>query len=168
MFDMTTPTEPSWSDALRTHIASAVRAVRDERSLSLNGLADATGGLITRDTIANLESGRKRVLDIAELIILAKALGVDPVSLIYPRTDGVEAYPGADPTSGLDATLWFVGYDPDPDTDGGMVDVYRYADARYWWHSEYKDDPDEPRRLNARSLLGQAKRQVRKQGWAVD
>ncbi len=127
----------------------------------MNTLADATGRLITRDTIANLESGRKRVLDIAELIILAKALDVPPVSLLYPRTDRVEQSPGV-VTSGLDATLWFAGYSEDSD----MWDVYRYADARAQY-DVYKQDPDEAERLSARSLIGQAKRNVRKQGWAV-
>lgn len=129
-------------------------------------LADATDGLITRDTIANLESGRKRVIDIAELIVLAKALDVAPVSLVYPRTNDVEQSPGV-VTSGLDATLWFAGYDPDPDADGDMIDVYRYADARAQYE-EYRKDPDEAERLSARSTLGQAKRHVRKQGWVVD
>ncbi|MEB3032296.1 helix-turn-helix domain-containing protein [[Mycobacterium] nativiensis] len=160
---MTTEETPSWADQLRAHIASAVRAKRDDRGMSLNALADATDGLVTRDTIANLESGRKRVIDVAELILLAKALDVAPVSLLYARTSDVEQSPGVD-TSGLDATLWFAGYDP---SDSDMMDVYRYADARHWYE-EHRNDTDEPTRLNARSTLGQAKRQVRKQGWSVD
>lgn len=159
---MTTADEPAWSDRLRAHIAGAVRAARDQRGMSLNGLADATGGVVTRDTIANLESGRKRVLDIAELIVLAEALDVAPVSLLYARTNEVEQSPGV-VTSGLDATLWFAGYADDND----MMDVYRYADARAQYE-EYRRDPDEAERLSARSTLGQAKRHVRKQGWAVD
>lgn len=129
--------------------------------MSASALADATEGVITRDTIANLESGRKRVIDIAELIVLAKALDVAPVSLLYARTNDVEQSPGV-VTSGLDATLWFAGYDADND----MMDLYRYADARAQYE-EYKQDPDEGERLSARSLLGQAKRIVRKQGWRV-
>jgi transcriptional regulator with XRE-family HTH domain len=163
---MTSPPTNAWSEQLRTHIASAIRATREKRGLSASALADATDGLISRDTIANLESGRKRVLDIGELIVLAKALDVAPVSLLYTRKNDVEQSPGV-VTSGLDATLWFAGYDPDPYHDSDMMDVYRYADARYW-NEEYKQNPDEPQRLNARSTLGQAKRQVRKQGWAVD
>lgn len=159
---MTTPDEATWSDELRAHIASAIRAARDKRRMSLNGLADATGGLVTRDTIANLESGRKRVLDIAELIALAKALEVAPVSLLYARGAEVEQSPGVI-SSGLDATLWFAGYTEDSD----MMDVYRYADARAQYE-EYRQDPDEAERLSARSTLGQAKRHVRKQGWVVD
>lgn len=134
--------------------------------MSASALADATEGVITRDTIANLESGRKRVIDIAELIVLAKALDVAPVSLLYARTSDVEQSPGV-VTSGLDATLWFAGYDPEPYSESDMVDVYRYADARHWYE-EHRNDADEPTRLNARSTLGQAKRQVRKQGWALD
>lgn len=95
----------------------------------------------------------------------AYALGVAPLSLIYPRTADVEALPGTEPVPGIDATLWFAGYNHDDDNE--MVDVYRYADARHWYE-EHREDPDEPTRLNARSTLGQAKRQVRKQGWSTD
>lgn len=154
-------TPPDWSAQLRAHIASAIRARRDELKLSASELADATEGVITRDTIANLESGRKRVIDIAELIVLAKALDVAPVSLLYARGNDVEQSPGV-VTSGIDATLWFAGYSEDSD----MWDVYRYADSRAQYE-EYKQDPDEGERLSARSLLGQAKRLVRKHGWAV-
>lgn len=159
---MTSPPSNTWSDQLRAHIVSAIRATREERGLSASALADATGGVITRDTIANLESGRKRVLDIAELIVLAKALDVAPVSLLYARTNEVEQSPGV-VTSGLDATLWFAGYADNNE----MMDVYRYADARAQY-DVYKQDPDEGERLSARSLVGQAKRVVRKQGWVVD
>ncbi|MDM2549944.1 helix-turn-helix transcriptional regulator [Mycobacteroides abscessus] len=156
---MTMPSD--WSSQLRAHVAAAVQARRKQLDMSAAALADATDGFITRDTIANLESGRKRVIDIAELIVLAKALDVPPVSLLYPRTDHVEQSPGV-VTSGLDATLWFAGYSEDSD----MWDVYRYADARAQY-DVYKQDPDEAERLSARSLIGQAKRNVRKQGWAV-
>lgn len=159
---MTSPPTNAWSDQLRAHVASAIRARREERGLSASALADGTGGVITRDTIANLESGRKRVLDIAELIVLAKALGVAPISLLYARTNDVEQSPGV-VMSGLDATLWFAGYAEDNE----MMDLYRYADARAQYE-EYRQDPDEAERLSARSTLGQAKRHVRKQGWAVD
>ncbi|MGA5543777.1 hypothetical protein ACPCIR_18150 [Mycobacterium sp. NPDC051198] len=102
------------------------------------------------------------MIDIAELIVLAKALGVPPVSLLYPRTNDVEQSPGV-VTSGLDATLWFAGYVEDND----MLDVYRYADARAQYDG-YRQDPDEAERLSARSTLGQAKRHVRHNSWSID
>jgi transcriptional regulator with XRE-family HTH domain len=86
--------------------------------MSASALADATEGVITRDTIANLESGRKRVIDIAELIVLAKALGVAPLSLIYPPSP-----------SNADAALAFSGYNDD---EGPMKDLYHLHDAREW------------------------------------
>jgi transcriptional regulator with XRE-family HTH domain len=39
---------------------------------------------ISRTQIANYESGRKKNLDIAELLILAAALDVPPLVLLYP------------------------------------------------------------------------------------
>ncbi|WP_080691676.1 helix-turn-helix domain-containing protein [Mycobacterium avium] len=90
---MTSAPTNDWSKQLRAHIASAIRDAREKRGMSASALADATEGVITRDTIANLESGRKRVIDIAELIVLAKALEVPPVSLIYARGNAVEQSP---------------------------------------------------------------------------
>lgn len=151
---MTTTQNPDSPDELRARVVQSIRQLRADRELSAAALADLTGGLITRDTIANLESGRKRVIDVAELIVIAKALGVPPLSLIYP-----------DPTQD-DSALWFAGYIEDDDGND-LLPLYRLYDARKWY-DEHRNDPDERERLNARSTLGQAKREVRKLGWTVD
>ncbi|WJR33394.1 helix-turn-helix transcriptional regulator [Mycobacteroides immunogenum] len=160
---MTQIPDDAWSDRLCDQIAQAIREKRG--GVSAAELARRTNGQMSRDMIANLETRKKRPITVPELIILADALGVAPLSLIYPRTGNVEAAPGHEPVPGIDATLWFAGYNHHDDNE--MVDVYRYADARAQYE-EYKLDPDEAERLSARSLLGQAKRHVRKQGWAVD
>jgi hypothetical protein len=70
-----------------------------------------------------LESGRKRSLDIAELLILAAALGVPPVTLLFPDLpDGdVEVLPG-EFVSSIAALLRFTGErDPDPKSDLGRL-----------------------------------------------
>jgi transcriptional regulator with XRE-family HTH domain len=136
---MTTTPEVSWPD-IRTQIAQAVRVTRDARGLSLIALAEATGGLITRDTIANLESGRKRVIDVGEVIVLAKALGVAPLSLIYPPSP-----------SNAEAALAFSGYDNDDDP---MKDLYHLHDAREW----LAFDDTAPARQGYRIALRAAKR----------
>ncbi|WP_100480096.1 helix-turn-helix domain-containing protein [Mycobacteroides abscessus] len=145
---MTTTPEP---DELRARVVQSIRQLRDDQKLSAAALADRTGGLITRDTIANLESGRKRVIDVAELIAIAKGLGVSPLSLIYP--------PDPDNAS---AALAFCGYDNDDDP---VKPLYRLHDARKWYDRK-RNDPDEAERLSARSSLGQAEREARKLGWA--
>lgn len=143
---MTTTNPPTWPDELRAQIVSAIRARRDDRKMSLNALADATEGAITRDTIANLESGRKRVIDVAELIVLAKALDVSPLSLIYPPS----------PSNAAPA-LTFSGYDND---DGPMKVLYHLHDAREW----FETDDSTPARQGYRFALRAAK----KAGWVGD
>lgn len=141
---MTTNEQPDSPDELRARVVQAIRALRDEQDLSAAALADRTGGLITRDTIANLESGRKRVIDIAEVIVIAKALGVPPLSLIYP-TDPANA----------SAALAFCGYD---DEDSPMKPLFHLHDARMW----FVDDDSAPARQGYRIAL----RAARKAGWS--
>ena len=45
---------------------------------------------ISHDQIANYESGRKRGLDITELLVLAAALEVSPIALLFPATSDRE------------------------------------------------------------------------------
>jgi len=114
--------------------------------MSASALADATDGAVTRDTIANLESGRKRVIDVWEVIVLAKALEVSPLSLIYPP----------DP-SNAEGALVFSGYDNEEDP---MKDLYHLHDARVWY-----DDDDSPA---ARQGYRVALRAAKKAGWVGD
>lgn len=114
--------------------------------MSASALADATGGAITRDTIANLESGRKRVIDVAEVIVLAKALGVAPLSLIYPPSP-----------SNAEAALAFSGYDNDDDP---LKALYHLHDAREW----LAFDDTAP----ARQGFKMARHAAKRTGWVED
>ncbi len=81
--------------------------------LSAQQLADATTKLgypITRSQIANYESGRKQSLDITELLVLAAALNVPALSLLFPdRPDHtIDILPDT-PATTLDAITRFVG-----------------------------------------------------------
>lgn len=107
----------SWTWSLHQRIAGRIRDARRGR-LSAQQLADATAALgypITRSQIANYESGRKQSLEIAELLVLAAALGVPPLSLLFPEQPDrqVEMLPGVH-TSTLNAMHRFVG-------DGGPL-----------------------------------------------
>jgi len=94
-------------------VAGAVRSARKENGLSAQDVADATAELgypISRSRIANLENGRKQGVDVAELAVLAAALGVPPVTLLYggqPDRD-VEMLPGRTEAS-VFALAWFTG-----------------------------------------------------------
>jgi transcriptional regulator with XRE-family HTH domain len=88
-----------------------------------------------RSVLANLESGRRHVITVPELLVLAEALGVPPVLLITPVDgDQVEIVPGrtADP---WDALLWLAGLSrPDPDP-GVQWALQHAALVSEWLHA---------------------------------
>jgi transcriptional regulator with XRE-family HTH domain len=98
---------------LSARIAGAVRSARKEAGLSAQDVADATSEMgypISRSRIANLENGRKQGVDIAELMVIAAALGVPPVTLVFGGNpdDDVEMLPGRTETA-VFALAWFSG-----------------------------------------------------------
>src|ERR1700757_3524960 len=102
-------------------MAAGIKSGRGNRSAQW--LADETERLgypISRAAIANYESGRKKGLDVAELLVLAAALRIPPLTLLFPQLpDGpVEVLPGVQTTS-WDAAAWFSGEasSPDPNHD---------------------------------------------------
>jgi transcriptional regulator with XRE-family HTH domain len=94
-------------------VAEEIRRYRLARRLSAQQLADRCAELgmpIRRSVLANLENGRRDAITIAELLVLAHALDVSPILLVFPvgRRDEVEALPGRSlPT--WDAALWLSG-----------------------------------------------------------
>lgn len=96
-------------------VGREVRRLRgkDHAKMSAAGLADRTAALghpISRSVIADLEIGRKKSLDVAELLVLAQALQVAPVQLVYPDLPkgDVEVLPGRFVES-HEALQWFSG-----------------------------------------------------------
>jgi transcriptional regulator with XRE-family HTH domain len=111
----------AWADDLHRRVAAAIKSARSGRSAQW--LADETeriGFPISRAQIANYESGRKKGLDLTELLTLAAALRVPPVVLLFPDLpDGpVEALPGVTVGS-WDAAAWFSGEARAPNTAAG-------------------------------------------------
>jgi len=119
-----------WADGLHRRIAAAIRNARGARSAQW--LADETarfGYPISRAALANYESGRKKGLDVTELMTIAVALEVPPLVLLFPDLpDGaVEVMPKL-PISSWDAAAWFSGEGPSPlhlGDDGGSSPVPR-------------------------------------------
>ena len=134
--------QQDWSAALHERIAQAIRNAREGR-LSAQQLADETERLgypISRSQIANYESGRKQGLDVAELLVLAAALEVPPVALLFgghPDQD-VEMLPGQSAPT-FHAIAWFSG-DRElawPGPDLGLDEARDQADQAV-------ADPDSP------------------------
>ena len=108
-------------EGLHRRMAAAIKSARGNRSAQW--LADETERLgypISRAAIANYESGRKKGLDVAELLILAAALRIPPLTLLFPQLPNgpVELLPGIVIPS-WDAAAWFSGEEnsPNPDDD---------------------------------------------------
>lgn len=105
-----------WAEEQALRVAKTVRLLREhggEGPRSAQWLADRTkelGHEISRSVIADLENGRRRHVTCAELIMLAAALEITPLELLYPdRPDHpVEYWPGQ-PVMTLIASRQFVG-----------------------------------------------------------
>lgn len=105
-------------------IAAQIDYWRGVRGMSAQRLADRTAELglpVARNTIANLENGRRGSVSVAEVLVLASALNVPPIMLLLPigRARDIEITPGRPLPVGR-AIGWFIGQ---PGWDGSHVDV---------------------------------------------
>lgn len=90
----------AWSTRLALSIAREVRRHRTRLGLSAAQLSARCGLIgmpIQRSVLANLESGRRTTVTVAEVLVLARALNVPPGALIFPAgyEQMVETLPGA-------------------------------------------------------------------------
>ncbi|MGW0038403.1 helix-turn-helix domain-containing protein [Gordonia sp. NPDC003376] len=157
-----------WALDTYQRFGEALRQQRDNKGMTAQQLSDRTTELgypISRSAIANAESGRKKALDITEVIILAKALDVSPLELIYPGLIDaeVEVTPGVYGRSS-DAALGFAGY---LDDEAPMRTVYALHNARLDFDA-YGNDPDDASRDNARQTVKMATRLAKAEGWIVN
>ncbi|OBJ53439.1 transcriptional regulator [Mycobacterium sp. 1423905.2] len=110
-------TAKQWQKELAARTGSAVRERRKALDLTAAGLAERTAELgypVSRVAIGKIETGhREGKMDLAELLVLAAALAIPPVMLIYPGVPHgpVEVLPGLECDS-VDALEWFVGDSP--------------------------------------------------------
>ncbi|WP_406817393.1 XRE family transcriptional regulator [Mycobacterium sp. M23085] len=106
-----------WQKSLSHRVGVAVRERRHTLKVSAADLARRTTELgypISRVAIGKIENGhREGKMDLAELLVLAAALAIPPVMLIYPALPhgSVEVLPGLEVDS-VDALEWFVGDSP--------------------------------------------------------
>lgn len=118
----------AWAESLHGRTAQAIRDARNRAGMSAQDVADLTGKLgyaVSRDKIANYESGRKQGLDLSEFLVIAAALRVPPVTLIFggPPDEPVQVLPGNYATM-VDGLAWLCG---DPAlADEGITDQESY------------------------------------------
>ncbi|MDR1441882.1 MAG: helix-turn-helix domain-containing protein [Bifidobacteriaceae bacterium] len=104
-----TPWGARWSADIGRNLGKARRAV----GLTGEQLAQKTkqiGHEVTRSVIANIETGRRETVTVQDIAVLAAALGVPPVVLLYdvsgPR---VTALPGQE-MDAIEAEEWWSGH----------------------------------------------------------
>ncbi len=111
--------ERPWAVRMADEIGAGVHYHRDQRGMSAQDLAERCKDLgmpsITRTVITKLENKRRESVSTAELQVLAKALDVPAVLLLFPlgHAETVEVLPGleADPWAAIE---WFTGNSEDP------------------------------------------------------
>ncbi|MBO8197721.1 transcriptional regulator [Streptomyces smyrnaeus] len=108
---------PEWADHVQATVAREVRRRRRELRMSAQDLADKCeeiGYPIPRNVIANMESGRRAVLPLVEVLVLAEALNTYPICLLYPvgYVEEVQRLPFQYPEPTWDAMHWFTGQGP--------------------------------------------------------
>lgn len=110
-------------------VADAARARRNELDLTAAELSNRTtaGKPLSRAVISDLETGRKRTLEVTELVTLAASLELSPLSLLFPNVvDNVEILPDIS-IPGTDALGWFLGIgDAGP---GEPRNPFRFGDS---------------------------------------
>ncbi|WP_272865886.1 helix-turn-helix domain-containing protein [Mycobacteroides abscessus] len=101
----------AWHRATSERVGKAVASRRKELRMTAQQLADKCAELkvpIHRTTITKIENGRAR-FDLGELLILAAALELPPMSLLLPNIlETVEVLPGKE-VGGATALGWFIG-----------------------------------------------------------
>ncbi len=100
-----------WAAGLVGVVADTAKARRTKLNLTAAEVSERTkvGKPLSRAVISDLETGRKRTLEVSELLTLALALEVSPMSLLLPNVlEEVEIFPQMY-VGGIDALSWFLG-----------------------------------------------------------
>jgi hypothetical protein len=128
----------SWGEDQAEQIAAEVKRLRGNRSGQW--LSDRTGELghrVSRTTLSEMESGRRRYFTTAELCVLAAALNSVPAALMYPDPCAeLEMLPDYK-TTGPFAVQWFSGLLDGPPK---VIEKTKTPSGRAWKVSP-GDDP---------------------------
>lgn len=133
-----------WSANLARNIGKNLKSERQRWGLSAQKLSDrlkALGVDVPRDVIANIESGRRRTVSVAELIALGYALKVPPLFLIYPlarMSEEVETLPGTSELAVVAAMDFYGEYDVDGILDAPIDEPEIFGRIRAVYFDERK------------------------------
>lgn len=118
-----------------TSIAQEIRRHRLARGMSAQQLSDACaklGASIPRTVISNIENGRRTNVSVAEVLVIARALGQPPGALVFPAgyVNEVEYLPEKK-TDPLEAVDWWSGEQLPPDARVVLEERRGYTQAIY-------------------------------------
>lgn len=150
----------AWGPRLTRLIADQVKLRRKALGWTAQDLSDAIGRLgfdFPRSTLADLESGRRNHVTVAELLVIAAALNVPPVLLISPVAASAETEitPGSKVTA-FRAVQWLSGETPIPHADDEAYIVSITDD----WHAA-TGNPLPLLRAQARAVSEEARARAR-------
>ncbi|GAA4947190.1 hypothetical protein GCM10023205_03830 [Yinghuangia aomiensis] len=126
-----------WPAAFTLAVGQEIRRVRNARGLTADELSAACAALgaeVPSRALTNLETGRRGALPVTDLLVLARALKVAPISLLFPLggEDEVEVLPGHN-VAAWDAVAWFT--DEQVREDAAPISGPRAVIDRYRAHA---------------------------------
>lgn len=118
-----------WTIRIARQVGKRVAAYRDKAGLSVTDLSKHCTDLglpMDRSVISKLENGHRRSVTVDELLVLARALDVPPIMLVFPvgAPGEVEVLPG-EHRAAFRAAQWFSGEAlfPRPGAEGASAIV---------------------------------------------
>lgn len=132
--------DAAWPRAWTREIGAAVQLHRKRQGLSAEALSarcSDVGYPIPRNTIANLENGRKEGVPVHEVMVLAMALNVAPIDLLFPVALGWDVPMPQGPTPIVDVVNRF-------SANADVAGYQRHQDLLshlQWQLTNLEDDP---------------------------
>lgn len=136
-----------WAEDVTKRIADEIKRLRGSRSGQwLSDRTAAMGHRVSRSTISEIETGRRKSITVSDLILLALALNTTPVALVYPGPydERIQVVPKAKGTE-IWAAQWFSGL-IDGDTIGSLATDFETrsladdTEARQEYKSKYDEN----------------------------
>ena len=137
--------DPNWNTVTARRVGERVAYFRKRvggKGITAQALADRCAELghpLDRTVIAKLEKGLRQSVTVADLVVLANALGVSPTALVVPidQDETVRILPRHD-VPALEAMTWFTGERrhvwasevSGASEDFTLVDIYRAHERR--------------------------------------
>ncbi|WP_042366871.1 helix-turn-helix domain-containing protein [Streptacidiphilus neutrinimicus] len=105
-----------WMQELTRRVGAQVAAQRKRlgwTGAELVGACQALGySKLSASAVSKIETGGRDGLTLAELLVLAEALGVPPVSLVFPLSGGDVNKTPVKSVTAWEAASWFTGEEP--------------------------------------------------------